>query len=103
MRRLAILTFWLFADILVFVGGFALAYFWRVGWIFSSDFPFDRYIAVVAMVSPFTVLALLLTRTFSLTRSQASARNIGYIAYANVLGTALFSLAYYFVYGLFFS
>jgi len=37
-------------DFLGIYGGFVLAYFWRVGWIFSSDFDFGLY-ALIALFS----------------------------------------------------
>lgn len=103
MRYRILLIVWLLTDLLVFVGSYALAYFLRVGFIFSSDFPFDPYITVVATVAPLWLVVLITTRTFSLTRSQASIRNIAYIVYTSAVGTALFALGYYFLYGLFFS
>jgi FlaA1/EpsC-like NDP-sugar epimerase len=103
MRRSLLLVLWLVTDLLLFVGVYAAAYFVRVGWIFSSDFPFIPYLLVALAVSPLWLLVLLTTRTFGLTRSQTSWRTGAYIAYSCVTGTALFALAYYFVVGLFFS
>jgi|TARA_Y100000310_G_scaffold286485_1_gene310705 FlaA1/EpsC-like NDP-sugar epimerase len=49
------------------------------------------------------MIVLITTRTFALTRSQSSMRNLAYIIYSSAVGTALFALGYYFLYGLFFS
>lgn len=87
----------------VFVCAYALAYFSRVGWIFSSNFPFTPYVTVVIAVAPIWLLVLLTTRTFALTRNQCTLRNIAYIAYSCVVGVSLFAIGYYFSYGLFFS
>lgn len=103
MRYKALLLAWLLTDIAVFVGSYALAYFFRVGFIFSTDFPFAPYITVATLVAPLWLIVLATTRTFALTRSQTSLRNIAYIAYSSAVGTALFALGYYFFYGLFFS
>ncbi|MDP7069510.1 MAG: hypothetical protein QF815_03200, partial [Candidatus Peribacteraceae bacterium] len=103
MRYQLLLLGWLASDIIVFIGSYALAYFLKVGWIFSTDFPFDSYITVVTLVAPMWLLVLITTRTFSLTRSQRDIRNIAYIIYTAAMGTALFALGYYFLYGLFFS
>ncbi|MCK5018745.1 MAG: hypothetical protein KAS32_16910 [Candidatus Peribacteraceae bacterium] len=43
------------------------------------------------------------TRTFAFTRRQTSLKNFAYIVFSSVTAAALFSLAYYFIYGLFFS
>jgi len=103
MRYRILLALWLISDVAVFIGAYALAYFFRVGWIFSSDFPFEPYITVVSVVAPMWLIVLATTRTFGLTRSQTSIRNIAYIAYSSAVGTALFALGYYFLFGLFFS
>lgn len=103
MRRTALLLLWLITDLLVFIGSYLLAYFMRVGWILSSDFPLRPYLTAVLLVSPVWLASLIGTRTFSLMRKQMSARTLAYIIYASVMGTALFALTYYFLYGLFFS
>lgn len=103
MRYRLLLLLWLVSDLALFLKAFALSYFLRVGWIFSTDFPFDRFMTVAAIVAPIWLIVLVTTRTFALTRNQQTLRNGAYIAYAAVMGTALFALGYYFFYGLFFS
>jgi FlaA1/EpsC-like NDP-sugar epimerase len=103
MRPRLLLALWFIADLLLFLGSFALAYFLRVGWIFSTDFPFGQYIAVAALVAPFWLLVLITTRAFSLLRPQKLLTIFGSLVYANIVGSALFALTYYFLYGLFFS
>ncbi len=103
MRHKLMVTFWLASDILLFLGTYALAYFLRVGWIFSTDFPFAPYLLIVCMVAPFWLLVLLSSRAFALTRRQQSLRNGAHILYAAIVGVALFTLGYYFTFGLFFS
>ncbi len=103
MRYRLLLFVWLLTDLAVFLKAYALAYFLRVGWIFSTDFPFRKYITVVALIAPLWLIVLMTTRTFALTRSQGSVRNAAYIIYSSVVGTSLFALGYYFMYGLFFS
>lgn len=103
MRRPFLLFLWLLTDLAVFLGSYALAYFLRVGFILSTDFPFRQYMIVVLLVAPVWLATLVSTRTFSLMRRQASLRTIRYVVYAGVLGAAFFALLYYFLYGLFFS
>ena len=103
MRYRSLLSLWLLTDLAVFVGSYAAAYFLRVGLILSTDFPFEPYITVAAITSPLWLIVLITTRTFALTRSQSSFRNLAYIIYSSAVGTALFALGYYFLYGLFFS
>lgn len=103
MRYRILLALWLLTDLLIFIGSYVLAYFLRVGWIFSSDFPFDRYIVTAVLVSPLWLITLASTRTFFLTHRQTTPRNGTYIAYAGIVGIALFTLVYYFEYTEFFS
>lgn len=103
MRRPLLLLLWLLTDLALFLGAYALAYFLRVGWIFSTDFPFQTFFTVALLVAPLWLLTLLVTRTFALLRNQKSLRTGMYILYAGVISTALFGLTYYFLFGLFFS
>lgn len=103
MRRAVLLTLWLLTDIAIFVKAYALAYFLRVGFVFSTDFPIDRFLTIVLLVSPFWLSILIGTRTFALLRKQLSLRTFSYILFAGIGGAALFSLLYFFAYGAFFS
>ena len=103
MRHPLLLIGWLLLDVALFVAAYALAYFLRVGFLLSSDFPFLPFLTVAAAAAPAWLLVLVTTRVFALTRSQGSPRNGAYIVYACVVGTAIFALGYYFAYGLFFS
>jgi FlaA1/EpsC-like NDP-sugar epimerase len=103
MRRALLLTAWLLTDLLVFVACYVAAYFLRVGFIFSTDFPFGNFLGAVLLVAPFWLAMLIGTRTFALLRSQRSPRTFAYILFAGVGGAALFCLTYYFLFGAFFS
>lgn len=102
-RRPLSLIIWILGDLALFVGGFALAYFLRVGFIFSSDFPFAPFMTAAALTAPVWLAVLLGTRTFGLMRRQTSLRIASYLGFASVIAVALFTLAYYFAYGAFFS
>ena len=103
MRYRILLLVWLVTDILIFVGGYAAAYFLRVGLLFSSNFPFDQHMTAAAIAAPLWLLVLATTRTFHLTRNQKTLRNGAYIAYAALVGVAMFTLIYYFTFNEFFS
>lgn len=103
MRRTLLLVLWLLTDLFVFVACYAVAYFLRVGFIFSTDFPFDRFLTAVLLVAPLWIALLIGTRTFALLRNQRTVRTLGYIIFAGIGGAALFSLVYYFLFGAFFS
>ncbi len=103
MRRPLLLGLWLASDLLLFACAYVFAYFARVGFIFSSQFPIGAYLTVVAVVAPLWLLVFISTGTFGLTRSQSTLRGAASVVYANIAGTALFALAYYFLYTTFFS
>jgi len=103
MRYRVLLVIWLLTDVLLFMATYALAYFIRVGWIFSTDFPFSTYMVSVSLSAPVWLIVLATTRTFGLSRNQTSLRNGAYITYAGFVGTALVTLTYYFAFTAFFS
>lgn len=103
MRRTPLLAAWIAGDAALFAGSYLLAYFLRVGWVLSSDFPFGRFLAVTLLVLPVFLLTLTMTRTFALLRRQATLRVFAYVAYAGVVTLAFFALGYYFLYREFFS
>lgn len=80
-----------------------LAYFLRVGWIVSTDFPLNLYTQTVLLTAPVCVLVLAALGVFRLMRNQGAARNVMHIIFATVVACAFFTLAYYFIYTAFFS
>ncbi|MBT3293221.1 hypothetical protein HN512_03200 [Candidatus Peregrinibacteria bacterium] len=102
-RPKLLLIIWFISDLILFQVAFAFAYFLRVGFILSSDFPFNKFILITSAIAPLWLLVLSTTRTFSFTRSQQTIRNTAYIGYSVLVGVALFSLGYYFTYEAFFS
>lgn len=103
MRRSVLLFIWFTIDLALFIAAFIAAYFLRVGFIISTDFPLDLYIRIVLIVAPVWILILISFRIFTLTRVQSSLRNIIHIAYTTAIALSLFTLTYYFIYGQFFS
>jgi len=103
MRRTLLLTIWLLTDIALFIAAYAVAYFIRVGFIISTDFPLDRYLQTVLLVSPFWIGTMLELGIFRLTRIQSDRKNLSHILFSCVLASALFTLAYYFLHDRFFS
>ncbi len=103
MRRVVLLILWLITDILIFIGAYVLAYFLRVGFIVSTDFPLDLFLRTVYMVAPLTIAVMAQLGVFRLMRLQSAKRNIAHIIFAAAMGSALFTLTYYFLYVDFFS
>ncbi|TSC97510.1 MAG: Undecaprenyl-phosphate glucose phosphotransferase [Candidatus Peregrinibacteria bacterium Greene1014_49] len=102
-RHRTLLVLWLLSDLLVFAASYCSAYFLQVGPILSTDFVFGKFFAVTLVIAPIWLLVLGTTRTFALTRNQATIRNAAYIAYSCLVGIALFTVGYYFTYKEFFS
>ncbi len=103
MRRSLLLAIWLPTDMALFIGAYAVAYFLRIGFINSTNFPLDLYLQTVLIVSPFWILTMIQLGIFRLTRIQSSQKNLSHILFACVLASALFTLAYYFIHTAFFS
>lgn len=103
MRRGFLLLLWLLTDLAIFIGSYVLAYFLRVGWIVSTDFPLNLFVQTVLIVAPFVVIVLAALGVFRLMRSQGAPRNIMHIVFACIMACAFFTLAYYFIHTAFFS
>ncbi len=103
MRYALTQILWLLTDMLLFIGAFSLAYFLRVGWVLSTDFPFDRFLLSTMLAAPVWLLVLATTRTFTLPRNQITLRNGLFIGYSCLVGVAVFTLIYYFAFTAFFS
>ncbi len=58
MRRLVLLTLWLLTDTILFVGSYGLAYFIRVGFIISTDFPLHLYLQTALLIAPLWILVM---------------------------------------------
>ncbi len=95
-RYRTLLTLWVLTDMLMVVGSYLDAYLLHVGWILSSDYPLQRHLLVAAVVAPIVIILLTVTRTYALTRKQTTVRNALYILFCALVGTALFTLLYYF-------
>lgn len=103
MRRTVLLAVWLVTDAALFIGAYAVAYVARVGFILSTDFPLEHYLKTVTVVAPVWVLTLAQLGVFRMLRVQSEHRNILHILFSCVLGSALFTLGYYFLFDKFFS
>jgi FlaA1/EpsC-like NDP-sugar epimerase len=103
MRRLVLLTLWILTDAILFVGAYALAYFLRVGFIISTDFPLNLYLQTTLIIAPLWIIVMMQLGVFKLLRVQSDIKNLSHILFSCVLASALFTLTYYFLYTEFFS
>ncbi len=90
-------------DAILILAAFALAYFIRVGFILSTDFPFPRYALIALITLPITLGLMFFARSYRLTQQALSLRHFQRIAYVSIQNVAVFMVLYYFAYRNFFS
>jgi len=89
-------------GILIFAA-FTLAYFLRVGFLFSTDFPFGKYITIALITTPITLIFMFFARAYKLNLQIMSIRHMQRIAFVALENVAVFMVLYYFAYHNFFS
>lgn len=94
IQKLRFLT--LVLDFVLLIGAFSLAYFVRVGFIFSSDFPFEPYFWTSLSASLVWILSLLIFRGYNPSVRFTKPIHMIKVAIAGLTGTALFGLFFYF-------
>lgn len=95
--------FQIFVDALLILAAFALAYFLRIGFYFSSDFPFDQYFLIGAITMPITLIFMFFIRAYKLSQRVFSLRHIQRITFVALENVFVFMILYYFTFREFFS
>ncbi|MBM3229939.1 hypothetical protein FJZ26_05885 [Candidatus Parvarchaeota archaeon] len=90
-------------DTLLIVAAFALSYFARVGFLFSSTFPFEQYFVIALITTPITLLFMFFARTYKLSQQIFSLRHVQRLAFVALQNVAVFMVLYYFTFREFFS
>ena len=90
-------------DALLILTGFVLAYFFRIGFIFSSDFPFERYVLIAALTVPLSLIFMFFIRAYKLSQQINSWRHFQRLTFVALESVFVFMLFYYFSYREFFS
>ena len=90
-------------DALLILGAFVLAYFLRIGFYFSTEFPFQNYFLVALITLPFTLLFMLFIRAYKLSQQIWSLRHLQRLTFVALENVFLFMVLYYFTYREFFS
>lgn len=103
MRRSLLLVCWLLMDALLFCAAYVAAYFLRVGFVLSTDFPLDNFMQATLMTLPLWLATLVTLNVFALGRRQGSLKTMLYIAFACAMALSFFTLTYYFLFNNFFS
>lgn len=90
-------------DALLIVAAFALAYFAKIGFFFSTVFSFEQYFTIAVLTTPITIGLMFFARTYRLTQQVLSLRHFQRIAFVAIENVAVFMVLYYFTYRDFFS
>jgi FlaA1/EpsC-like NDP-sugar epimerase len=90
-------------DGILILGAFALAYFLRVGFYFSSVFPFGKYMIIVGATVPITLLFMFFIRAYKLSQQVISLRHIQRLTFVALESVFVFMILYYFTFREFFS
>lgn len=90
-------------DFILILLSFALAYFTRVGFIFSSDFPFNQFLPVALVSSVLTVVFAFLIKTYQEDQKVFTLHHFLRTGFSSILQTALFAILFYFFYQSLFS
>lgn len=91
------------ADGVLILFSFVLAYFFRIGSLSSTDFPFLPYISVGMAVTVIWLLFLVFARAYTFDQQPATFRHFQRLAFGSIVGIAAFALAFFFAQKLFFS
>lgn len=92
--RLRYLT--IFVDYFLLIAAFALAYFVRVGFIFSSDFPIEPYFRTAMIAAAVWIVSLVIFRGYSPNVRFNRLIHFLKVLIAGVTATAAFGLIFYF-------
>lgn len=90
-------------DALLILAAFALAYFLRIGFYFSTEFPFRDYFTVALMTLPFTILFMFFIRAYKLSQQIYSWRHVQRLVFVALENVFVFMILYYFTFREFFS
>jgi FlaA1/EpsC-like NDP-sugar epimerase len=90
-------------DAGLILAAFVLAYFLRIGFMFSTAFPFTPYFLVALITMPFTLLFMFFIRAYKLSQQILSWRHVQRLTLVAMENVFLFMMLYYFTYREFFS
>lgn len=90
-------------DAILILAAFALAYFFRIGFYFSSAFSFQNYFLIAAITTPFTLLFMFFIRAYKLSQQIFSWRHLQRLTLVALENVFLFMVLYYFTFREFFS
>jgi FlaA1/EpsC-like NDP-sugar epimerase len=86
----------IFLDYILLLGAFVLAYFVRVGFILSSDFPFGPYFVSALIAAGVWVVSLIIFRGYTPNIRFSRVIHLLKVLIAGITSTAAFGLIFYF-------
>lgn len=90
-------------DGVLILVAFILAYYLRIGYFNSTDFPFNNYMIIALITTPITLTFMFFARAYKLTQQIMSVRHMQRVAFVAIENVAVFMVLYYFAYRNFFS
>lgn len=90
-------------DAILILAAFALAYFLRIGFFFSTEFSFQNYFLVGLVTLPFTLLFMFFIRAYKLSQQIWSLRHLQRLTLVALENVFVFMILYYFTFREFFS
>ncbi len=90
-------------DALLILTAFALAYFLKIGFFFSTQFSFEHYILIAIITTPFTIAYMFFIRAYKLNQQIKSWRHFQRLTFVAMENVFLFMILYYFTFREFFS
>lgn len=96
-------TLQVIVDAILILAAFALAYFLRIGFYFSTEFSFQNYFLVALITLPFTLLFMFFIRAYKMSQQVRSLRHIQRLTFVALENVFLFMILYYFTFREFFS
>ncbi|MBN2306624.1 hypothetical protein JXD20_01450 [Candidatus Peregrinibacteria bacterium] len=90
-------------DAILILAAFALAYFLRIGFYFSTEFSFWDYFLVALITTPITLLFMFFIRAYKMSQQVRTLRHIQRLTFVALENVFLFMILYYFTFREFFS
>ncbi len=90
-------------DAILILSAFALAYFFRIGFYLSTEFPFNHYFLIALITTPFTLIFMFFIRAYKLSQQIISWRHVQRLTLVALENVFLFMILYYFTFREFFS
>ncbi len=105
MKRINIFItiFKVVCDYIAILSAFAVSYFIRLNFRFSSEFPFDEYFIPALCITPFWLVVMYYARGYKIGVRVKSFRHFERIVFVSLVGIAVYLLTFFFLRKILFS